>query len=79
MEHHEVKILRGDDWIQVFVDGDCIHEGHSFVGCHIGSLLDALNVYYEEPEGEFCRMCGKWHHDIGEDEECSDCEAYNRQ
>ena len=27
---HKVKILDGDDWVKVYVDGECIHQGHDF-------------------------------------------------
>jgi hypothetical protein len=50
----KVRILDGDDWKVLFVDGERKSNGHSI---RIDDLLDALGVDYEIVYGEFDEDC----------------------
>lgn len=55
-----VKILDGDDWVQVWVDEELVYEGHNVSISHDQSgvkILEAIGADVDVQFGEFCDGC----------------------
>jgi hypothetical protein len=54
----KVRILEGDDWVELYVDGKFVDSGHDF---RLADLLTAIGVDNEVVYGDWKEPTLQWH------------------